>query len=53
MHHGFWDGLSTVRDTYSPFNIVNWIMEVALLAPALFATWWLAKRKQRATATAE
>lgn len=53
MHHGFWGGLGAVRDTYSPFNIVNWIMEVVLLTPALLATWWLVKRKQRAAATAE
>lgn len=53
MHDGFWGGLGRVQDTYSPFNIFNWIMEVLLLTPALLAAWWLEKRKQRVTATSE
>lgn len=53
LSDGFWGGLGRVQDTYSPFNIINWIMEVVLLAPALLAAWWLEKRKQRATAIRE
>lgn len=49
MHDGFWGGLSRMQDTYSPFNIFNWIMEVLLLSPALFAAWWFAKRNQHTT----
>ncbi len=45
---GFWDGLSHVQDTYSPFNILNWVFELVLLSPALVAAWWLDRRKQRA-----
>lgn len=48
MHDGFWGGLGRVQHTYSPFNIVNWIMEVVLLSPALLAAWLLERRKSRA-----
>jgi hypothetical protein len=48
MHDGFWGGLGRVQETYSPFNIVNWIMEVVLLSPALLAAWLLERRKSRA-----
>jgi hypothetical protein len=47
MHDGFWGGLGRMQDTYSPFNIFNWIMEVVLLSPALLAAWWLEQRKKR------
>lgn len=46
LHDGFWGGLSRLQDTYSPFNIFNWIMEVVLLSPSLLAAWWLERRKQ-------
>ena len=45
MKSGFWGGISQVQDTYSPFNLINWIMELALLSPALLALWWLERRK--------
>ncbi|MGV2137406.1 hypothetical protein ACQZ45_05435 [Agrobacterium sp. 16-2014-1-2a] len=46
MHDGFWGGVNRMQETYSPFNIFNWIMEVLLLSPALVAAWWLEKRKR-------
>jgi hypothetical protein len=44
---GFWDGLARVQDTYSPFNIGNFVMEIILLSPALIAAWWLERRKSK------
>ncbi|TBB97187.1 hypothetical protein ELH39_07990 [Rhizobium ruizarguesonis] len=51
MHDGFWGGLARVQDTFSPFNIFNWIMEVILFAPAILASMWLERRKSRALET--
>lgn len=37
----FWDGMNAVWDTYSPYNVTNWIVEIIALSPALAITWWL------------
>ena len=47
VHDGFWGGIGRMQDTYSPFNISNYIMEALLLSPALLAAWWLERRKQK------
>lgn len=44
---GFWEGVARVQDTYSPFNIINWVVEVVLLSPALVTAWWLERRKSK------
>lgn len=36
----FWAGLGRVQDTYSPFNIFNWIAELILISPAIGAVIW-------------
>jgi len=47
MASGFWEGLSRVQDTYSPFNIINYVMEVVLISPALAAFWWQERRRNK------
>jgi hypothetical protein len=39
------DGWMKVRETYSPFNVANFIMEVAVLSPALGAMYWRGRRR--------
>lgn len=41
-----WSGWSRVADTYSPFNIVNWLLNVLLLLPAIGALYWRNKRRE-------
>lgn len=43
----FWSGWTRVTETYSPFNVVNWIAEVVSLLPAIGAYMWLEKRRKR------
>ena len=45
---GIWGGVGRVQETFSPFNIINWVMEVALLSPALLVAWRLERCEQRA-----
>lgn len=40
------EGWSQVRDIYSPFNVVNYIAEVALFSPALIAMRWRDRRRK-------
>jgi hypothetical protein len=47
--HGFWDGWHRVAEIYSPFNLTNYLMEVALLSPAIGAYAWLQRRTKRET----
>ncbi|MER8422456.1 hypothetical protein [Mesorhizobium sp. M1403] len=47
MANGFWGGLTHVQDTYSPYNIINYVMEVVLLSPALAAFWWQERRRSQ------
>lgn len=44
--HGFWPGWQRVADIYSPFNVINWLMEVVLLLPAVGAYAWLQRRRK-------
>jgi hypothetical protein len=41
----FWDGWKRVTETYSPFNVANFIMEVVSLSPALGAMYWRDRRR--------
>lgn len=42
----FWEGLTRVRDTYHPFNLINYSLNVALLLPALGAYSWRERRRR-------
>jgi hypothetical protein len=44
----FWAGWQRVADTYGPFNLWNWLMELLLVSPALGAMVWLGRRQKRA-----
>jgi hypothetical protein len=44
---GFWAGLASVREIYSPFNVINYFFEVILISPALGAHYWLRKRQSQ------
>lgn len=43
-----WVGVAIdrVADLYSPFNLINWLMEVVLISPALGAYAWLEQRRK-------
>src|SRR5260370_42698813 len=41
----FWDGWKRIMETYSPFNVANFIMEVVSLSPALGAMYWRDRRR--------
>lgn len=41
----FWVGIDQVRDTYSPFNIGNWVIEIVSLSPALGVMYWRDRRR--------
>ena len=47
--HGFGGGISYVQEIYSPFNIINYIISVVVLSPALGAYLWRDKRRARAS----
>lgn len=34
---GFFGGLSRLQETYSPFNIMNWLVTVIAIVPAIIA----------------
>jgi hypothetical protein len=38
-NHGFSSGLQYIQETYSPYNIANYIAEVISLSPALGIIW--------------
>ena len=42
----FWTFLDWLQQTYSPFNIWNWGLNIVLLMPAFGAYWWKEKRKK-------
>jgi hypothetical protein len=44
---GFWAGWLRVTEIYSPFNVINWLAEVALFSPAIGALYWLQRRQDR------
>ncbi len=41
----FWDGWKRIMETYSPFNVAIFIMEVVSLSPALGAMYWRDRRR--------
>jgi hypothetical protein len=43
--HSLSSGLTQVLDTYSPFNIINFLAELALFSPAMGAMYWRDKRR--------
>lgn len=43
----FWHGWLRVSEIYSPFNVINYAMEVALISPAIGAYIWLERRRKR------
>jgi hypothetical protein len=45
-----WAGLGKVREIYSPFNLVNYAVEVVCLLPAIGAQLWLGKRRKKMSA---
>src|ERR1700732_1635502 len=40
-----WEGWMRVKETYSPFNISNFVMEMVVLSPALGALYWRDRRR--------
>lgn len=42
----FWETVSYIQYTYSPFNIINYLLILALVSPALGALYWLDKRRK-------
>lgn len=47
----FWEAVDQVQQWYSPFNLVNWGLNLVLLSPALGAAKWRAIRRRRLQAT--
>jgi len=48
----FWDGWQKVAEIYSPFNVINMLMEVLLVSPAIAAAVWRDRRRARKMGTA-
>jgi uncharacterized membrane protein len=40
-----WDGVQKVQEIYSPFNIINWIVELVTWSPAIGAYVWRERRR--------
>ena len=45
--NSFWEGLGRIADTYSPFNVINFVMEIILFSPAIGAYLWLEHRRKK------
>ena len=45
-----WAELGKIQETYSPFNVWNWLAEVISLSPALGAMVWRDRRRNRTLA---
>jgi hypothetical protein len=45
--HGFGAGISYVQEIYSPFNVVNYAVTLAMLSPAIGAYCWREKRREK------
>ena len=46
---GFSGGLSYIQHTYSPFNLLNYIIEIVALSPAFAAYYWRQRRRPNET----
>jgi hypothetical protein len=44
--HGFWDGWQRVAEIYGPYNVMNYLMELVLVSPAIGAYAWLQRRRK-------
>ena len=38
--------LQELREIYSPFNVINWLLELVILSPALVAYLWRERRRK-------
>jgi len=38
--------LHQVQEIYSPLNVMNWLLELLILSPALIAYVWRARRRK-------
>lgn len=45
--YGFSGGVSYIQEIYSPFNVVNYIVSVVVLSPAIGAFLWRNKRRAK------
>jgi len=45
--NSFWGGLGRVKAIYNPFDVINYLIELVLLSPAIGAYIWLARRHQK------
>lgn len=45
--HGFSGGISYVQEIYSPFNVINFIVTIVTLLPAVGAYFWRERRRAR------
>ena len=41
-----WQALQKVKEIYSPFNVMNWLLELLILSPALVAYVWRERRRK-------
>lgn len=44
---GLGGGIEYIQEIYSPFNIINYILIVITLSPAIGAYYWRNKRRER------
>jgi hypothetical protein len=45
--NSFWDFLEWLQETYSPFNIWNWGLNILFLLPAIGAYAWRKRRRKK------
>jgi len=45
--HGIGGGIAYIQETYSPFNVVNYVMEIVALSPAIGAYYWRERRRAK------
>lgn len=45
------EGWARVQDIYSPFNVINYILELVLVSPALGAYFWRERRRKKVPPT--
>ena len=41
-----WQALQKVKEIYGPFNVMNWLLELLILSPALVAYVWRERRRK-------
>ena len=45
--HGFSGGVSYIQEIYSPFNIINFIVMIVSLSPAIGVYYWRERRRKK------